>query len=94
MKWYGIPKILVNELAHTTFFLRQECSSRAFSRTSKVREKAREEGFAHTLQYIYCLCDIDSGRSTKIDFLQKIDNYDQLEIQVSCDRQIKAKYYV
>ena len=53
IKWYGIPKILVDELAHTTFFLREESSSRACSRTTKVREEAREEGFAHTLHTEY-----------------------------------------
>ena len=54
MKWSGIPKILVNEIAHTTFLFREETSSRNSSQTTKFREQGREEGFAHTL---HCLSE-------------------------------------
>ena len=44
--------------------------------------------------YIYCLCDTDVSTCTDVAFLQKIENYNQLETQISCDRQIFTKYYV
>jgi hypothetical protein len=56
MKWSGIPKILVNEIAHTTFLFREETSSRNSSQTTKFREQGREEGFAHTLHCRCLLC--------------------------------------
>ena len=44
MKWYGIPKILVNELAHTTFFLRQNALHEPFHEPQKFVKRLAKRG--------------------------------------------------